>query len=126
MAVQGNYDQVNRLCSEVANTYGWGFVTLTCAPTIRRLKTLGYEVEQLAGNCLTTSSLPLASGSLFTKIYGFQEFIQVGLVTEKNVRFSGAQAEGCSHRPSLSGRPRLRQAGQTKHDRQVYCDWQPS
>jgi len=58
MAVQGNYDQVNRLCSEVANTYGWGFVNINLRPT-RRLKTLGYEVaEQLAGNCLTTSSLP--------------------------------------------------------------------
>jgi threonine synthase len=99
MAVQGNYDQVNRLCSEVANTYGWGFVNINLRPYYSEgSKTLGYEVaEQLGWQLPDHIIAPLASGSLFTKIYkGFQEFIQVGLVTEKNVRFSGAQAEGCS------------------------------
>jgi len=62
----------------------------------RRVKTLGYEVaEQLGWQLPDHIVAPLASGSLFTKIYkGFQEFIQVGLVADK-VRFSGAQ-EGCS------------------------------
>ncbi|MHC5829353.1 MAG: pyridoxal-phosphate dependent enzyme, partial [Nostoc sp.] len=61
-------------------------------------KTLGFEVaEQLGWELPDHVVAPLASGSLFTKIYkGFQEFIEVGLVESKNVRFSGAQAEGCS------------------------------
>jgi threonine synthase len=99
MAVEGNYDQVNRLCSEVANTYGWGFVNINLRPYYSEgSKTLGYEVaEQLGWELPDHIVAPLASGSLFTKIYkGFQEFIQVGLIEEKAVRFSGAQAEGCS------------------------------
>jgi threonine synthase len=99
MAVKGNYDQVNRLCSEVANTHGWGFVNINLRPYYSEgSKTLGYEVaEQLGWQLPDHIVAPLASGSLFTKIYkGFQEFIKVGLVDEKAVRFSGAQAEGCS------------------------------
>jgi threonine synthase len=99
MAVHGNYDQVNRLCSEVANTYGWGFVNINLRPYYSEgSKTLGFEVaEQLGWRLPDHIVAPLASGSLFTKIYkGFQEFIKVGLVEDKAVRFSGAQAEGCS------------------------------
>jgi threonine synthase len=99
MAVQGNYDQVNRLCSEVANTYGWGFVNINLrAYYSEGSKTLGFEVaEQLGWKLPDHVVAPLASGSLFTKIYkGFREFVEVGLVEDKNVRFSGAQAEGCS------------------------------
>ncbi|MGD1862174.1 MAG: threonine synthase [Leptolyngbyaceae cyanobacterium] len=99
MAVKGNYDQVNRLCSEVANTEGWGFVNINLRPYYSEgSKTLGYEVaEQLGWQLPDHIVAPLASGSLFTKIYkGFQEFVKTGLVDEKNVRFSGAQAEGCS------------------------------
>jgi threonine synthase len=99
MAVEGNYDQVNRLCCEVANTHGWGFVNINLRPYYSEgSKTLGYEVaEQLGWKLPDHIVAPLASGSLFTKIHkGFQEFIKLGLVDEKNVRFSGAQAEGCS------------------------------
>jgi threonine synthase len=99
MAVKGNYDQVNRLCSEVGNTYGWGFVNINLRPYYSEgSKTLAFEVaEQLGWKLPDRIVAPLASGSLYTKIYkGFQEFIQVGLVEEKTVRFSGAQAEGCS------------------------------
>lgn len=99
MAVHGNYDQVNRLCSEVANTHGWGFVNINLRPYYSEgSKTLGYEVaEQLGWKLPDHVVAPLASGSLFTKIYkGFQEFITLGLVDGKDVRFSGAQAEGCS------------------------------
>ncbi len=99
MAVQGNYDQVNRLCSEVANTHGWGFVNINLRPYYSEgSKTLGFEVaEQLGWQLPDRIVAPLASGSLFTKIYkGFQEFIKLGLVDDKPVRFSGAQAEGCS------------------------------
>ena len=99
MAVKGNYDQVNRLCSEVGNTYGWGFVNINLRPYYSEgSKTLGFEVaEQLGWKLPDHIVAPLASGSLFTKIYkGFQEFVKVGLVADKAVRFSGAQAEGCS------------------------------
>ncbi|MGB8703000.1 MAG: threonine synthase, partial [Thermosynechococcaceae cyanobacterium] len=99
MAVHGNYDQVNRLCSEVANTHGWGFVNINLRPYYSEgSKTLGYEViEQLGWELPDHIVAPLASGSLFTKIYkGFREFVDVGLVADKSVRFSGAQAEGCS------------------------------
>ncbi|MDS3860542.1 threonine synthase [Thermosynechococcaceae cyanobacterium BACA0444] len=99
MAVNGNYDQVNRLCSEVANTHGWGFVNINLRPYYSEgSKTLGYEViEQLGWELPDHIVAPLASGSLFTKIYkGFREFIEVGLVADKAVRCSGAQALGCS------------------------------
>lgn len=99
MAVKGNYDQVNRLCSEVANTHGWGFVNINLRPYYSEgSKTLGYEViEQLGWKLPDHIVAPLASGSLFGKIYkGFNEFTQLGLVEGKPVRFSGAQAEGCS------------------------------
>jgi threonine synthase len=99
MAVHGNYDQVNRLCSEVANSHGWGFVNINLRPYYSEgSKTLGYEVaEQLGWQLPDHVVAPLASGSLFTKIHkGFQEFVKVGLVDQKAVRFSGAQAEGCS------------------------------
>jgi threonine synthase len=99
MAVRGNYDQVNRLCSEVANTYGWGFVNINLRPYYSEgSKTLGFEVaEQLGWRLPDHVVAPIASGSLYTKIHkGFQEFVKVGLVEDKPVRFSGAQAEGCS------------------------------
>ncbi|NEP62144.1 MAG: threonine synthase [Symploca sp. SIO2G7] len=99
MAVKGNYDQVNRLCCEVGNTYGWGFVNINLRPYYSEgSKTLGFEVaEQLGWQLPDHIVAPLASGSLYGKIYkGFQEFIKVGLVEDKAVRFSGAQAEGCS------------------------------
>jgi len=90
MAVQGNYDQVNRLCCEVANTHGWGFVNINLRPYYSVAEQLGW---QLPDHIVA----PLASGSLFGKIYkGFQEFIKIGLVDDKAVRFSGAQADGCS------------------------------
>jgi threonine synthase len=99
MAVEGNYDQVNRLCSEVADRYGWGFVNINLRPYYSEgSKTIGFEIaEQLGWELPDHIVAPLASGSLFTKIHkGFQEFIKTGLVADKNVRCSGAQAEGCS------------------------------
>ncbi len=99
MAVHGNYDQVNRLCSEVANSKGWGFVNINLRPYYSEgSKTLGYEViEQLGWELPDHIVAPLASGSLFGKIYkGFNEFVETGLVEGKDVRFSGAQAKGCS------------------------------
>jgi len=99
MAVKGNYDQVNRLCSEVANSQGWGFVNINLRPYYSEgSKTLGFEVaEQLGWQLPDCIVAPLASGSLFTKIYkGFQELVQVGLVADKPVQCHGAQAQGCA------------------------------
>lgn len=99
MAVQGNYDQLNRLCCEVANTHGWGFVNINLRPYYSEgSKTLAFEVaEQLDWQLPDHVVVPLGSGSLFTKIYkGFNEFVELGLVEGKSVRFSGAQADGCS------------------------------
>jgi len=99
MAVKGNYDQVNRLCSEVANTYGWGFVNINLRPYYSEgSKTLGYEViEQLGWQLPDHIVAPLASGSLFGKIRkGFDEFIKWGWSTKSRCASSGAQAEGCS------------------------------
>jgi threonine synthase len=99
MAVEGNYDQVNRLCAEVADRYGWGFVNINLRPYYSEgSKTLAYEVvEQLGWQLPDQVVIPLASGSLYTKVYkGFQEFVKVGLVADKPVTFHGAQAQGCS------------------------------
>ncbi len=99
MAVEGNYDQVNRLCSEIADRYGWGFVNINLRPYYSEgSKTLAYEVvEQLGWQLPDQVVIPLASGSQYTKIYkGFQEFVKVGLVADKPVVFHGAQAEGCA------------------------------
>lgn len=99
MAVKGNYDQVNRLCSEVANSQGWGFVNINLRPYYSEgSKTLGFEVaEQLGWQLPDCIVAPLASGSLFTKIYkGFRELVQVGLVADKAVQCHGAQAQGCA------------------------------
>jgi threonine synthase len=99
MAVHGNYDQVNRLCCEVANTHGWGFVNINLRPYYSEgSKTLGFEVaEQLGWQLPDHIVAPLASGSLYSKIHqGVPDFIKTGLVEDKAVRFSGAQAEGCS------------------------------
>lgn len=99
MAVEGNYDQVNRLCSEVADRHGWGFVNINLRPYYSEgSKTLAFEVvEQLGWQLPDCIVAPLASGSLYGKLYkGFQEFVKTGLVADKPVRFYGAQAEGCS------------------------------
>ncbi|MGF1575765.1 MAG: threonine synthase [Cyanophyceae cyanobacterium] len=99
MSVEGNYDQVNRLCSEVADRYGWGFVNINLRPYYSEgSKTLAYEVaEQLGWQLPDQVVIPLASGSQYGKIYkGFQEFVKIGLVEGKDVIFNGAQAEGCS------------------------------
>lgn len=99
MAVEGNYDQVNRLCSEVADRYGWGFVNINLRPYYSEgSKTLAFEVaEQLGWQLPDQVVVPLASGSQYGKIYkGFNEFVKVGLVEDRPVKFNGAQALGCS------------------------------
>jgi threonine synthase len=98
-AVDGSYDDVNRLCSEIADEYGWAFVNINLRPYYSEgSKTLAFEVaEQLGWRLPDRIVAPIASASMFTKIYkGFQELQEVGLVGRGTVRMTGAQAEGCS------------------------------
>src|ERR1700730_9034866 len=99
VAIDGQYDQVNRLCSEVAGKYKWGFVNVNLRPYYAESsKTLGFEiVEQLGWNIPRHTVVPMASGSLLTKIKkAYEEFGKVGLVDETVYSIYGAQASGCS------------------------------
>jgi len=97
--VEGSYDDVNRLCTEVAGSRKWAFVNINVRPYYAEgSRTLAYEVaEQLGWRAPDHCVVPMASGSLFTKIWkGFQEFHKVGLIDEPRTRMSGSQARGCS------------------------------
>jgi threonine synthase len=99
VGVQGNYDDVNRLCTQLAETRPWAFVNVNLRPYYAEgSKTLAYEtVEQLGWELPDRVVSPIASGSLFTKLgRGFQEWIDIGLVAGSQPIFNGAQAEGCS------------------------------
>src|SRR5579884_2786530 len=99
VAVDGNYDEVNRLCAELGDRYDWAFVNINVRPYYSEgSKTLGFEtVEQLGWRVPDHCVVPIASGSLFTKIYkGFKEFEATGLVGPVQTRMSGAQPDGCS------------------------------
>jgi threonine synthase len=98
-AVDGNYDDVNRLSSEIADLYPWAFVNINLRPYYSEgSKTLAFEVaEQLGWRLPDAVVVPIASASMFTKIHkGFSELQHVGLVESGTVRMIGAQAEGCS------------------------------
>jgi threonine synthase len=97
--IDGNYDHVNRLCSQIADKHRWGFVNVNLRPYYAEgSKTVGYEIaEQLGWRLPDNVVVPMAGGSLITKIHkAFKELIELGLVAEKAVRFFGAQATGCS------------------------------
>ena len=99
VAVEGNYDDVNRLCSEIANDLGWAFVNINIRPYYAEgSKTLAFEVvEQLGWKAPDVVVAPAASGSLYTKIWkGLKELKEVGLIDTVNTRMLGAQALGCS------------------------------
>jgi len=100
VAVRGNYDDVNRLASEIAGEEdGWAFVNVNVRPYYAEgSKTLGYEVaEQLGWRLPDNVVIPVASGSQLTKVdKAFQDLIRLGLVEEKPYRIFGAQATGCS------------------------------
>jgi threonine synthase len=99
IAVRGNYDDVNRLCTEVSGEHEWAFVNINMRPYYAEgSKTLAYEtVEQLGFELPDRVVCPIASGSLFTKIArGFEEWLELGLVEGKLPTFNGAQAAGCS------------------------------
>ena len=97
--VEGNYDHCNRLSSQIADRYNWGFVNVNLRPYYAEgSKTVGFEIaEQLGWRLPDNVVVPMAGGSLITKIRkAFNELIELGIVAEKPVRFFGAQATGCS------------------------------
>jgi threonine synthase len=99
VAVKGSYDDVNRLCSEVAEALPWAFVNVNMRPYYAEgSKSLGFEVaEQLGWRLPDHVIVPVASGALMTKIHrAFRELVEVGAVPDTPYRISGAQAEGCS------------------------------
>jgi threonine synthase len=98
IGIRGTYDDVNRLCSEVAGKYGWGFVNVNLRPFYAEgSKSLAYEVaEQLGWRLPQHVVAPMASGSLLTKIVkAFGEFGKLGLVDATSFKVHGAQASGC-------------------------------
>ncbi len=100
VAVDGNYDDVNKLASEIAGEEdGWAFVNVNVRPFYAEgSKTLGYEIaEQLGWRLPDQVVIPVASGSQLTKVHkAFGELVRLGLVEDKPVKIFGAQATGCS------------------------------
>jgi len=99
VAVRGTYDDVNRLCSELVDSYQWAFVNTNMRPFYAEgSKTLGYEVaEQLGWKAPDHTVVPGASGALFTKIWkGFHEFLDLGVIGAVNTKMHLTQAAGCS------------------------------
>jgi threonine synthase len=99
VAVRGNYDDVNRLCTELSAEREWAFVNVNLRPYYAEgSKTLAFEIaEQLGWEMPDRCVVPIASGSLFTKIAkGFDEWRAVGLLDGELPAMNGAQADGCS------------------------------
>ncbi len=101
VAVEGNYDDVNRLCTELCAERDWAFVNVNLRPYYAEgSKTLAFEIaEQLGFELPDRIVAPVASGSLFTKIgKGFEEWrsSEVGLLDGELPKMNGAQAEGCA------------------------------
>ena len=99
LAVAGTYDDVNRLCGELAADRPWAFVNVNVRPYYSEgSKTLAYEVaEQLGWTLPDRCIVPIASGSLYTKIHrGYRDLLELGLCDGTVPRLNGAQAAGCS------------------------------
>ena len=99
IGIKGHYDEVNRLCAEIAGKFGWAFVNVNMRPYYAEgSKSMGYEImEQLGWQIPKHTVVCMASGSLLTKIQkSYQEFTKLGLVPETEYQIHGAQATGCS------------------------------
>ncbi len=99
ISINGTYDDVNRLCSELADQYPWAFVNINVRPFYADgSKSLGYEVaEQLGWRAPDHCVVPSASGAMFTKIYqGLKEFELTGIIDSVNTKMHSTQARGCS------------------------------
>ena len=99
VAIKGTYDDVNRLCAEVAGEHGWAFVNVNVRPFYAEgSKTIGFEIaEQLGWRLPDHVVAPMASGAMLVKLdKAFSELVEVGLVEDRPWRISGAQASGCA------------------------------
>jgi threonine synthase len=99
IGVTGTYDQVNRLCTQVAFKYGWGFVNINLRPFYAEgSKSMGFEIaEQLGWRTPKHVVAPMAGGSLIGKIHkAFHELHTLGLIDEPRCKIYGAQATGCN------------------------------
>jgi len=97
--IEGNYDDVNRFCSEMADKYRWAFVNVNLRPYYTEgAKTYGFEIaEQLGWRLPKHIVVPVAGGTILPRVYrAFQEFIELGLVEEAGTKFYAAQAAGCA------------------------------
>jgi threonine synthase len=97
--IRGNYDDVNRLCTEIADKYGWAIVNVNLRPYYTEgAKTFGFEIaEQLGWKLPKHTVVPVAGGTILPKIYkGYRELIELGLVEDTAPRMYGAQAAGCN------------------------------
>ena len=97
--IQGNYDDVNRLCTQIADKYGWAIVNVNLRPYYTEgAKTHGFEIaEQFGWKLPQHTVLPVAGGTILPKVYkGYQEFIKLGLVEDNSPRMYAAQAAGCN------------------------------
>ncbi len=99
ISIKGHYDEVNRLCAEIAGKFGWAFVNVNMRPYYAEgSKSMGFEIaEQMGWKIPQHTVVPMASGSLLTKIHkSYQELAKLGLVEETKYKVHGAQATGCS------------------------------
>lgn len=99
VGIAGNYDGVNRLCTEIADRYGWGFVNINIRPFYAEgSKTFSFEIlEQLGWKAPKHIVVPMAGGSLITKIdKAIREFQMTGLIDSADTKVHGAQATGCN------------------------------
>lgn len=97
--IKGNYDDVNRLCSQIADKYGWAIVNVNLRPFYTEgAKTHGFEIaEQMGWQLPKHTVIPVAGGTILPKIYkGYREFIELGLVEDNKPVIHGAQAAGCN------------------------------
>jgi len=99
IGIKGHYDEVNRLCAEIAGKFGWAFVNVNMRPYYAEgSKSMAYEIaEQLGWRAPQHTIIPMASGSLLTKILkGYQELAKIGLISDSKPVIHGAQPTGCS------------------------------
>lgn len=99
VGISGNYDEISRFCTEISDQYGWAFANINMRPYYAEgSKTFGYEiVEQLGWQAPKHVVVPMAGGSLITKISkAIDEFVELGLIEETGTRVYGAQATGCN------------------------------
>ena len=124
IAIDGNYDHVNRLCSQIAFRFGWGFVNVNLRPFYAEgSKSMGFEIaEDLGWRTPDHVVAPMAGGSLIGKIYkAFKEFEQLGLVDGPvTTRMHGAQATGCNPISAMvkAGTNKIKPVPQPDDDRQ--------